>query len=188
VLIGGLARSGKSTAAAVMAATLRAAGVDNALITLDRWIRPLEDRKDGLHGRFDLDGALAALGGWLSGGGEDIALGGYNRFTRSSGPGGALSVRADTVLLLEGVPALDLFPQTQRRIHRLFVECDEAGRHRRVVADLIARGSDPAEAESLYESRQHDEAPLVQASRRAADQVLRLDIAFQSPPEASRDH
>jgi uridine kinase len=187
VLVGGLARSGKSTAAAVVAAGLRAAGIDNRLITLDRWIRPVAERRAGVHGRFDLDTALRAMQGWLGGAGGKIALGGYNRFTRTNEPGESLEVGPDTVLVLEGVPALDLFPDTERAVHRILVECDEADRRDRVVADLIARGSDPAEAEAIYQSRQGDEAPFVHAGGRTADHRLRLDAAFQSPEVAS-DH
>ena len=177
VLAGGLARSGKSTLAAVLAAELRLGGRKARALSLDRWIRPPQARQPGVLGRFDAPAALGVLAPWLAGQAlapEPTPF--YDRFRRTTRPGPPLSLDADEVLVLEGVPALLLDPVTARPVMRLFVDCDEAARGARMRADYRARtGEQDAEAEAAYAARALDETPAVAASRARADLVLSLD-------------
>ena len=180
VLIGGLARSGKSRLAATLRTALRQRGVAATSLSLDRCIRPEAERRPGVLGRFDLDAMRTALGPWFDGGAVDVPLPHYDRTTRRVRPGDTLNLDADTALILEGVPAL-LLPglTTDRRVHTVFVVADEDARHARVVDDLVARGLSTAEeAEAFYRSRQHDEAAEVLAAPRAQT-IWSLDSARQ---------
>ena len=67
VLIGGLARVGKSSFAQVLAWELRLNGKRAVVISLDRWIRDFERRGPGVIERFDLDLAEETLRSWLAG-------------------------------------------------------------------------------------------------------------------------
>jgi hypothetical protein len=128
-------------------------------------------------GRFDLDGARAVLGPWLDGGASREAPAPfYDRFRRTSAEGPALSIAADEVLVLEGVPALAAPFPTARRVHRLYVQVDEAVRAARMQADYRARTGASAEAaREVYESRSADETPVVAASAASADRIITLD-------------
>ncbi|MCK8785173.1 HAD-IIIA family hydrolase [Roseomonas sp. NAR14] len=192
VLVGGLARSGKSTLAATLAAELRARGRRALTVAMDRWIRPPAERRPGVLGRFDLDAMLAALEPWLAGGDAAPELPFYDRFTRTTRAAGKVALDADTVLILEGVPALLLDPSTSRRVHRLHVASDESVRRDRVIGDLVARGAGPDEAARIYDARAADETPVVLAARAAAERELRVDgilrtadaAPLSTPPEA----
>lgn len=179
VLVGGLARSGKSRLTATLRAVLRQRGVQAISLSLDRWIRPEAERGPGVLGRFDLDAMRAALGPWLEGGSADIALPHYDRITRKVKAGDTIHIAQDAVVILDGVPALLLPAITARRTRRVFVGADERDRHVRVVTDLVARGlSTPDEAERVYQSRQADEAAEVLAAAHV-EHHWSLDLAEQ---------
>ena len=168
VLIGGLARSGKSRLAATLRTELRQRGLSAVSLSLDRWIRKEADRQPGVRGRFDMAAIHATFAQWLGGDASEITQPHYDRLTRKVRPGEPLTLPRDGVLILEGVPALLLALETGRRVHTVFVGADEDARHARVVTDLVARklaGAD--EAERLYQSRQADEAAEVLASANA---------------------
>jgi len=184
VLIGGLARSGKSTLASVVRHELDARGLRCQGLSLDAWIRPEAERRPGVGGRFDLAAATDALGPWLDGGDLRFSPPFYDRFSRRTHVGEPIGLAKDDVLLLEGVPALFAEFATSRRIHRVHVQADEDQRAQRVIDDLIARGSDPAAARTIYEQRMADEAPLVAQSARSASHTLSLDSILSNPDRA----
>ncbi len=176
VLIGGPARAGKSTAAAVIADALRRRGQKAAVVSLDRWIKSAERRAPGLFGRFDLDAARAALGPWLAGESIDAIAATYDRQTRRAGPLAPLVVGANEILILEGVPALAAAFETKRITHRCFLEADEPLRAERVLRDLLARGAaGPEEAARTHEARLADEYGPVLATKASAQWVFSLD-------------
>jgi histidinol-phosphate phosphatase family protein len=174
VLIGGLAKQGKSTLASMLRHRLQRGGVAAEVVSLDGYLRDLADREPGVEGRFDLDAVLADLAGWLGGmegGVVDIPL--YDRFRRTRYPAPqSMLLDRQTVVILEGVPALLLRPVTPRPVLRLFLDSPEGDRRDRVVADLVRRGAEAGEAAATYAARQLDEAPLIERS--AALATLRL--------------
>ncbi len=179
VLIGGLARSGKSGLAATLRTVLRRRGLAAASLSLDRWALPPDRRRPGILGRYATGEALATLAPWLAGEAIDAVLPFYDRFTRSVGLGDRLALPGNGVLILEGVPALMLGDlKDVRRVHRVFVAADEAGRRDRVIADLVSRGfADEEAARRTYDERQADEAPLVRESAASAAVRWTLDQA-----------
>jgi histidinol-phosphate phosphatase family protein len=163
VLIGGLARSGKTSFAATLRTLLRRRGLAATSLPLDRWTRAETARESSVLGRYALADVAAELAPWLAGAATSVAAPHYDRFTRTSGPGDPVPLKADAVLILEGVTALlTPEPQTNRHIHRVFVEADEAKRRPRVVDDIVGRGLEARDAAiHTYEARQVDEAALV---------------------------
>ncbi len=175
MLIGGLARAGKSTFAATLAHELKRRGLEVAVVSLDRWILPPDKRGQGVEARFDLRRAAGDLAVWLGGGALDQALPFYDRHARATVPKGPpVQLSGEGVLILEGVPALMAEFPTTRRAHRLFIGSAEEQRGRRVVDDLQARGGidDP---QSVYDSRTRDESPPVLASAETADVHISID-------------
>ena len=176
ILVGGLARTGKSTLASVLKAELAGLGLRAVVVSLDRWILPEAERGPGVRGRFALGQARAVLGNWLAGKDSEIALPAYDRLKRRRVEGGRLSLSKDVVLILEGVPALLTDWLTARSTRRLYVAADEATRRARVVADLVDRRmADAAQAIDVYNQRQVDEAIEVEATRFRSDLVFSLD-------------
>jgi histidinol-phosphate phosphatase family protein len=184
VLVGGLARQGKSTLTGVLCHELIRAGLDARVLPLDGFLRNLEDRQPGVLGRYDLDRVQATLASWLRcEGAVDIEAPIYDRLTRRrASPGTTVHLTPQSVLIVDGVPALLIEPATRRRIVRVFVEGDDAARERRVVEDLIARGMSPEQARSTKAERAEDETPIVAASIARADTVLSLDAILAAPP------
>jgi histidinol-phosphate phosphatase family protein len=182
VLIGGLARQGKSTLTAVLRYELVRAGLDARVLALDGYLRNQEDRGPGVLGRYDLASMYAALTPWLGHEGTiDIDVPIYDRLTRRRAPQGTmLHLTPDSVLIIDGVPALLIEPTTQRRIVRVFVDGDAAVRERRVLDDLVARGMSPEQAQSTTAERAQDETPVVSASAARADIVVSLDAILAS--------
>jgi histidinol-phosphate phosphatase family protein len=174
VLIGGLARSGKSTLASVVERELRKQGVSVLKIALDRWIVPADERGDGdVTKRFDNDAMLAALQPWLAGG--DLAADApfYDRVARARRDGLPLEAAVDSVVIVEGVPALLLEPVTDRPVVRVHVDSWEPDRQARVESDLLARlNLSPEAARAIYLERQGDEAPVVESARARADLIV----------------
>src|SRR5262249_37836368 len=109
VLIGGLARAGKTSAARGLQEHLQALGRTAHVVSLDGWLRPVAQRPEdgGVLLRYNLDVAHDAL--------DELrrterrvtrSLPVYDRATRLSQAGPSVSVGQDDTLIVEGVPAL----------------------------------------------------------------------------------
>ncbi len=175
VLIGGAARSGKSSTARVLAEQLALCGKTAHVVSLDGWLKPAAQRQEGagVLQRYDLGAFVAAITPLMDAGGRkplDVSL--YNPRLRASNAIQHLSVGADDVLIVEGVPALlDQFLLANSTV-RIFVETSDSERAQRLAADYAWR--DPS-ADSLAEtlaSRERDELPPVRVSAiHATDRV-----------------
>ena len=183
VLVGGLARSGKSTLAGVLRAELMARNLSATIISLDRWIRPEALREPGVLGRFDLQEARAALSDWLAGAAAQLDVPEYDRCTRTRKAGGRVPLSKDGVLILEGVPALLGDWPTPRNVQRIYMNADESLRRDRVIDDLISRGlADTYTAVEVYAQRQADEAVDVTAGKPAGLYVYDFDNILAGTP------
>ncbi|MFL9939491.1 HAD-IIIA family hydrolase [Paraburkholderia graminis] len=183
IVVGGLARQGKSTVAAVLRHALAARGTHAVRLSLDGWSHDEAQRGDGVLGRYDLDAFQRAIGPWLAGADASFDVSVYDRLTRCQSVRRATRrLASQDVPIVEGVVALHGTYDCARPVVRVFVTGDEDARHRRVVADLQQRGSAPAAAEALYGARQRDEAPLVEAGHASADFVISLDSLQAASP------
>lgn len=166
VLIGGAARSGKSSLASAIRYALRDRGRNAVVVPLDGWLLKEEARGPGVLGRYDIAGIEEAIRALLDRR-ATIPIAQYDPLTRTSIPTGqALSVAPDDIVIVEGVPALMSPTLRDRAPHRLFVTCSDAERRRRFDRDYAWRGLDHRQTAHLYEERNEDELPLV---RRSAD-------------------
>ena len=179
ILIGGLARLGKSTLAHSIAEGLKCRDLTSVIVSLDRWIRSFDDRgKPGVENRFDLDAVRSTFAPWLADRRDVVAsLPRYDRVARKNySNSDDVMLSSDSILILEGVPALLLQVETKRPICRIYVTGREELRKQRVVTDLIARGMQAEdEAHKVYESREVDEAPLIRSTQTLADFIVTFD-------------
>lgn len=183
IVVGGLARQGKSTVASVVRHALAARGVRAAQVSLDAWLLDEAERGDGVLGRYDLEAFQRDVGPWLAGGDASFDLSVYDRVLRQqSARRLRRHVARDDVLVVEGVVALHGAYDTRRPVVRVFVAGDEATRSQRVIADLQQRGSAATDAQALYDARQRDEAPLVEGGRARADFIISLDSLHAGSP------
>lgn len=181
VLIGGLARQGKSTLASVLKAELVRAGASAEVLRADGFIRDMEQRMPGVAGRFDLAALQRLLQPWLSDRRSiELDVPTYDRLQRRRGRQSVrLSLGAETVLIIEGVPVLALDLETRHPVHRIFVKGDEEARKGRVISDLVKRGMAEGEAMETYRIRASDETPVVESALGHADFVVDLDDVAQ---------
>jgi D,D-heptose 1,7-bisphosphate phosphatase len=190
VLVGGLAKVGKSTFAQVLASECRLAGKAATILALDRWIRDVDRRGPGVLERFDLDLAHAAMRPWLiKNDAIELTLPRYDRLARRrAAETDTLRLEPDTVLIVEGVPALALTLPGERRLHRIFIACAEERRRQRVIADLVQRGADEDGATATYHDRLADEAPVIMATHAAADAVIHTDAATAKAADKAAEY
>jgi histidinol-phosphate phosphatase family protein len=183
ILIGGLARQGKSTFASVLRSELVSSGRMATVLSLDCFIRNPELRQTGVLGRYDLDEGIHILAPWLSKYGKlDVLLPSYDRIERRRlAPSVRFRLALDDILIVEGVPALALQLTTNRRIVRVYLDGEEGTRKQRVVGDFVSRYMTVQEAEQTYESRSKDETPVISNLASQAHFVLNLDSLWLLP-------
>jgi D,D-heptose 1,7-bisphosphate phosphatase len=173
VVIGGLARSGKSSAAQVLKECVAALGRTAHLISLDSWIKPVSERAEGagVTERYNVE-AMVATVARLVGSRERSALElpVYDRANRAQyGRRVHMTIGSDDLLVVEGVPALLVDRLTQLADVRVHLEMAEAERISRLRADYRWRGETDAAVELILASRATDEARPVQEARDRAD-------------------
>jgi D,D-heptose 1,7-bisphosphate phosphatase len=177
VLIGGLARSGKSSAAQVLKELLAMYGKSAHVLSLDGWLKPASKRGEGngVLDRYDLETAARQLSE-LANTTQRIEFDEpvYDRATRClAAYPERHSVGSDDVLIVEGVPALHLpFLTAASRTLRLYIHTLEETRLQRLKDDYAWRGYLDEKVDEILESRAQDETAVICQSADNADQVI----------------
>ena len=123
-----------------------------------------------------MDGLQAGLAGWLGGADGVFDEPVYDRLRRESRPGRQVVVRADEVVIIEGVPVLLPYWSTDRPVVRIWAQCDEGARAARVEDDLVRRGvATVSQAREIRIDRDADEAAIVLDGKDVADLVIQTD-------------
>lgn len=177
VLIGGLARAGKSIAAQVLKEILELFGQCAHLISLDGWLKPKELRQEGsgVLDRYNMH-AISTLLQETANAKSRILFHEpiYDRLNRihcdfkiehSIGP--------TDILLVEGVPALlmDELMVSSENTSSVYVEVDPLIRSQRLSQDYGWRNNNDDYLKVL-ESREIDESPIIIQSKARADFVV----------------
>jgi histidinol-phosphate phosphatase family protein len=174
VLIGGQARSGKSTLAHVLRDALRARGLNAVVLSVDRWLRSQPQRGAGVAGRYDLS-ALQALLDQLADAARRpraLALPGYHKLRRERVEDVESAVLApEDVIVLEGTVALFLEDPPGAQPLRLHVESDEARRRERILREYRLRGQAEAQALEVYSARRDEEYPAIESAAASARRI-----------------
>lgn len=182
--IGGLARSGKSTLAATLARELRLRGLTVAVVQLDRWLLPEDQRRPGVLGRYEMTEIEAAVHKAEARHDGEVTLGlpVYSRRSRARlAITRNLSLPAGAVVLWEGTVALELARRTGFSKYTIQVETDPAARRSRFDGFYRLRGLEPDESAAIWASREQDEHPVLGSLGTGAACRVNLDAAFVNP-------
>jgi histidinol-phosphate phosphatase family protein len=176
VLVGGLARAGKSAAAQGLKEGLAELGVTAHVVPLDAWLKPISQRSEGagVLQRYDAANAGAALTAVANATSRvTLETPVYDRRQRAMNRHAVRhSVGPSDVLIVEGVPAL-IDTQLRRAAQVcVYVEAPEDRRLERLRADYSWRGLAPHEVDALLASRAADEHGSVLASRVYANFIV----------------
>ena len=166
VLIGGMARAGKSCAARVLSELLVPTGRAVHIVSADGWLRPLPRRPEGsgVLARYDVEEISGAIVPLLAGSGRHVLrVPLYDRDTRSVAEFRELSIGPEDLLIVEGVVALMLPALRAAAPVRLHLEADDSQRRLRLQADYAWRRSPPADLDATLGARETDEVPAVRA-------------------------
>jgi histidinol-phosphate phosphatase family protein len=182
LLIGGLARAGKSYAAQVLKELLHPLGRKAHVISLDGWLKPMSERREGcgVRKRYDLAAASAAIAE-VAGSNSRVMLyePSYERLHRSTDNLRIEhSVGPNDILIVEGVPALlmdDLLGLFG--VMKVYVDVARDTREMRLKQDYAWRGMLSEEQFAILASRQLDEVLTVEQSRMVADFIVERELA-----------
>jgi histidinol-phosphate phosphatase family protein len=177
VLIGGLARAGKSFAAQVLKELLHALGRQAHVVCLDGWLKQADQRTEGagVCNRYDLTSAAAVISRVAdSMTRETLREPLYDRVTRVSGilevehsigPEDILIVEGVTALLIDSVNALP-------KALKVYVDIESGTRAERLAKDYLWREQPTDDHVSVMAMRELDEVPVVTLSRCIAEFVV----------------
>jgi histidinol-phosphate phosphatase family protein len=174
VLIGGQARSGKSTFAAALRDALRAQGKGAVILSVDRWLRSEVQRGPGVLGRYDMAAlqAMVDLFADVAQRPSVVSLPGYHKLKREQVEAvETVPCGPSDVVIFEGTVALALRTNAGVETHRFHVEIDEEVRKRRIVNEYRLRGLGEAGALEIYQTRRSDEVPAIEAMARRSERV-----------------
>lgn len=180
--IGGLARAGKSTLASTLARELRLRGMKVAVIHLDRWLLPEEQRGPGVLARYEIAEIMSAVQeakarlfheGTLS-------LPFYSRRNRTRlAIKRNLKLEPSTVVLWEGTIALEVAKLAGLPDYTIHLETEHAERRTRFERFYSLRGLKSDEITALWEARERDEHPVLETLGKNAIHRVNLDEAFR---------
>lgn len=164
ILIGGQARSGKSSFATVLKDALSEKGFHVHVISTDSWLLDADKRGAGVAGRHALDDLkrLVCLVMEPSARPATLVLPAYRKQSRQHILDvQSISLAQGDVIIFEGVIALALLNADGSHL-RFFVHLDETERCRRIVREYRLRGLSVNKALEIYEERLLDEVPYIQ--------------------------
>jgi len=182
VLIGGLSRSGKSSAAQVLKELFIALGRQAHVIPLDSWLLPPELRPEGggVISRYDIPGVLRCMRELSDRSSRhSIMIPSYDPVARTVAiKTPTRSIGPEDLIILEGVPTLAIPDLVSLADARIYLECLEPERLSRIERDYRWRGLDTNQQDALRRSRALDEDPFVTESRANAD----ISFLFEAQP------
>jgi histidinol-phosphate phosphatase family protein len=179
VLIGGLARTGKSFAAQILKELLYVFGREAHVVSLDGWLKPKDQRSEGsgVFDRYELTSASTEIAAVTCSKTRQVLQERlYDRIARISGNLAIEhSIGPEDILIVEGVPALLMNElSTLPKTVKVFMDIAPAIRTERLSKDYIWRGQPTEQHANTLAMRELDETPIVTQSRSHADFVIEL--------------
>lgn len=166
VLIGGVARAGKSTVAAVLSEMIVESGRQAHVISLDGWLKPVENRTEGqgVTDRYDMGAAKGLLLPLMQTKDRHvISVPRYERKSRSFSSSAVHSIGPNDLLIVEGVTALLDEEMLEHAAVKVYVDATDEVRFARLKDDYAWRDEELTGLELRLASREIDEVPMVQA-------------------------
>jgi D,D-heptose 1,7-bisphosphate phosphatase len=169
VLIGGLARSGKSSLASALAHILRQGGQSAVVMSVDSW---LPTPNASLFEPCDLSAVETLIGNV---GNETVVVEVplHDHLTESPALSYSQTINPQDIVILEGVSTLALTASRARRpVYRVFVERNEQARRASLLRDYLERGCAATKFDELYSVQLRDEEVLIPGYRENANSVI----------------
>jgi uridine kinase len=191
VVIGGLARTGKSSAAQVLRELLADSGRTAHIFPLDSWLKPVAERAEGtgVGSRYDLEAMLTTVTPLLRlKTRAAVSLPIYDRYRRDRYESRVeMSIDPNDVIVVEGVPALMVDELTKAADVRVHLDMPESERVTRLRTDYRLRGVADAAVDALVASRSKDETAPVADVRSRADFIVDAWTASSADQRATHD-
>jgi histidinol-phosphate phosphatase family protein len=167
VLIGGASTAGKSSVAQVLKEMISYTGRKAHIISLDGWLRPVNERSEGLGimNRYDMNAVSELLIPIIES--KDrrwVSLPMYDRKTRKITEKSVCSIGPEDCLIIEGVPALIRNNFIDLTDIKIYVDVSDDVRYQRLVSEYKWRGESEEEIQRRITSREHDEVSVVKNS------------------------
>ena len=167
ILIGGCARSGKSTVASVLKEVMEKAGRQTHVISLDGWLKPSERRieGEGVLSRYHMDVVKKLFIPMMTSAERHlISVPQYERKSRSFLKPIIHSIGPDDLIILEGVTALLDEQLLEYASVKIFVEVSDDIRKARLEDDYAWRDHNKSVFKSRLASREIDEVMVIRSS------------------------
>ncbi len=172
VLIGGNARTGKSTLASYIKWKMERNNRKVLKISLDNWILPENKRKacKNVYDRFQLEKMEEDIQQILAG--IKITVDQYPLHPERVPSGISYQYTGEEIILIEGVVALSSAIIRKLAHYKIFMVIDRKKHRERVGHFYSWRGKIPDETEQLYRQRLQDEYQLIEKERKLADLIV----------------
>ncbi|SDT85597.1 HAD-IIIA family hydrolase [Desulfobacula phenolica] len=177
ILVGGLARSGKTTFIKCLQNRLQIQGIDSRLFSIDNWLVGADQRNDsmGVKDRYPYNQIEKDIFLFIQG---KLIIGKkYDPYSRETSRSGSIQYKNEKCLLIEGVPALDIKGLRDIAHLKIYYCIDEKERKNRFYSFYRWKGFTEAEIDCLYKKRMKDELPTIKKTRKYADiQIINNSI------------
>jgi histidinol-phosphate phosphatase family protein len=180
IKIGGLSRSGKTTLSHVLKYYLIEKGFVVHLISIDRWIKSLNERSDTVLGRYSLEEMKNFMDS-LCNLKEEIhfKLPYYNRINNQSiRDFDDITINNTDIVIIEGTITfeVDSIPNSID----IFVDRNKENRKNAVIKEYLLRGYSLENALKVYENRNIDEVPFIERKTYLKENahIVNLDSLF----------
>lgn len=172
ILVGGPARSGKTTFVKCLENYLKKRRKTVSIVSLDNWLLSADERTGQMTVRdrykyADIGSDIEKL---LTG--KRIETHYYDPYLRTVSRGNKIMLQGTDCLIIEGVPALDI--EYLRNISDICIYCEieENKRYKRFVNFYKYKGFSDDRIEKLYHKRITDEVEIIEKSKTQADYIL----------------
>ena len=172
--VAGQARSGKSTFVKLVAQYLTERNISSKVLNLDHWLISANERTAGMtvRERYRYEDIKRDIRRFLAG--ETIGIRRYDPYTRGSVSEDIFSLGGVGCLIVEGVPALDIKALREVSLFRIYLDVSENLRMKRFFSFYRWKDISEEKATRLYRERMGEEYPLIEASKRYAQFIIRM--------------
>jgi histidinol-phosphate phosphatase family protein len=176
VLIGGLARCGKSSLAQIFCECAQQHKKNVKIFSMDNWLIPENKRSTtgGVLDRFNME-SIVDFVCLIKDANTKIkySVQQYDRLTKSFNSEPFLvRIEKDDIVIIEGVPALCDNQLLEISDLSFYIDCDEKARKYKMLRDYLWRGLSKDQFEILYTRREKDEHSVIRKSMKNADFII----------------
>jgi uridine kinase len=151
---------------------LQSSNLAVTVISLDNWLVPVSGRTESMtvRERFVYESIEADIHLLIHG--SSVSVKKYDPYSREISGDSTIACTNPGVLIVEGVPALDIEGLRKMSDIRIYCESGEHDRRKRFFSFYRWKEMQEPEIQDLYETRLRDELPIIEHSRKYADFVL----------------